>query len=190
MGRVYIGDNPCSGCGKTGIEARRHYKDGICWNCLDDLKKFRDIEKRTEGRSDKLVKFRIIRHEIPYITSSSDYENLIKSIEELLIKLDVPDGDNVATEKLYYGSYHSPSFSIERKFQGVSSTGESFYCSHGDFTIREDIAIQVYTLMQAVENFAKTAYSKGKQDGSDLLQSLAVERIKPSDFYEEVKRSR
>ena len=184
MGRVYIGENPCPGCGKKGVEARRSYKDGICWNCLSDLKKFKEFEQRTAGRSDKLVKFRVVRHEIKYLTGHQDYSNLIKAIEGLLIKLDIPDGEYVATEKLYYGSYYSESFSIGRVYKRITNNGELLRSDSEDFIIREDIAIQLHDLIKSIENLSKTAFQKGVEHGASLLQGLASERISPSDFYE------
>ena len=188
MGRVYIGDNPCPGCGKKRIEARRGYKDGICWSCLSDLKKFKEFEKRTAGRSDKLVKFRVVRHDIKYISQHQDYGNLIKSIEGLLVKLDIPDGESVATEKLYYGSYWSDSFHIGRTYKEITSNGELLVSDSEDFIIREDIAIQIHDLIKSIENLSKTAFQKGVEHGADLLHGLASERIRPSDFYERVDK--
>lgn len=37
---MYLGDIPCSGCGKTGKESRRPTKDSICYQCMDDLNKY------------------------------------------------------------------------------------------------------------------------------------------------------
>lgn len=189
MSRTYLGDVPCSGCGKTGKESRRPTKDSICYQCMDDLNKYRKILERNTGNKDTYVEFDVIAHEIRY-TADDNYNNLIGALKQLFISLDTPEADkrSTATPKVRHGNYYNNSFKILREYN-YSYNGETRW-GEGAFTIREDIAINLDSLMTALENYSHGVYLQGKKDGGNLLKSLGAQEISPDEFVERINRGK
>lgn len=60
----------------------------------------------------------------------------------------------------------------------------------GAFIIREDIAINLDSLMTALENYSHGVYLQGKKDGGNLLKSLGAQEISPDEFVERINREK
>lgn len=186
---MYLGDVPCSGCGKPGKESRRPTKDSICYQCIDDLNKYRKIIERNAGNKDTYVEFDVIAHEIRY-TADDNYNYLIGALKQLFISLDTPEADkrSTATPKVQHGNYYNSSFKIQRdysySYKGEIRRGES------TFIIREDIAINLDCLITALENYSHGVYLQGKKDGGNLLKSLGAQEISPNEFVERINREK
>lgn len=188
MSRMYLGNIPCPACGKTGIERQRPSRDSICYHCMDDLKEYRRILERNASNKDTYVDFEVITHEITY-TADDNYNNLIGALKQLFISLDTPEADKKSTEnpQLHHGKYYNNSFSIRNECRYFSYKGEARIAKVA-FVIREDIAINLDSLMTALENYSQGVYLKGKKDGGNLLKSLGSHEISPDEFIERINR--
>ena len=190
MSRIYTGDIPCPGCGKSGKESRRTSRDSICFRCMDDLRAYREILERTKNNKDTYVEFRVINNEIKYLSCNEDYDNLIAALKQLFISLDSPEMDknSTGTPKIEHGNYHNNSFSIQRDYKYMWNGSE--YRGNASFVIREDIAINMDSLVTAIENYSNAVYLLGKKDGGNLLKSLGRQEISPDEFIEKISRTR
>lgn len=187
--RFYTGDVPCEGCGKTGAESRRESRDSVCLHCLDDLKRYREIRKRTENQKDAYVQFRVIQHAIPYLSGNDAYNNLISSLRELFTLLDTPEQDcKPKMEEVKHGNYYNDSFSIQR-ISDTTPWGAQAGAFHKTyFAIREDLAYALSALITSMENYGDAALKQGKKEGANLLKRLGTEDLLPDEFVKSVKK--
>jgi hypothetical protein len=189
MSRIYTGDVPCAGCGKSGKENRRPSRDSICYQCMDDLKTYQKILERNKGNKDAYVNFSVIDHKIWYL-SGDDYGDLIAALRQLFTALDTPNADrhSIDVPEIKHGTYYSSSFSIFRHYE-YTYNGMTHY-GEGAFVIREDIALILDSLLSALENYSTTVYAEGKKDGGNLLKRLGKHEITPDEFAERIKGGR
>ncbi|GAB6120987.1 hypothetical protein [Dysgonomonas termitidis] len=183
--KLYTGDIPCSGCGRLTKECRRYYRESICFDCENDLRKYHEIKRRTKEQKDTYAQFSVINSEFVYLSDDPDYANLISALRFLFELLDtpaqeIPDESPIA--KVQHGKYWNNSFSIMRRINGYGNSIQY------PFVIREDIALALDALLTCIEEYSKKTYQAGKKDGANLLKRLGTQEITTFEFLEKVKK--
>lgn len=181
--RLYTGDVPCPGCGRTYPECKRHYKESICFECERELRKFKEIKRRTQNQKESFVDFMVDDIHIPHLSTDDSYVNFYNSLRYLLELLDTPERDELKDgplAKVRHGLYYNSSFAIGRGDRGY---GNVIF----PFVIREDIAYAVDAFLTCIEGYSHAVYLKGKREGANLLQRLGNQELSPDEFIAAVK---
>ena len=80
--KMYEGDKPCPGCGRTGKEEPRQSKDGLCRDCQESLRIGKAIVKEHEldrkyYLMDDLIKGQLTWYQIPIKEVDRALRNLL-----------------------------------------------------------------------------------------------------------------
>ncbi|EGK00488.1 hypothetical protein [Dysgonomonas gadei] len=183
--KLYTGDVPCPGCGRSTKECRRHYRESICFDCENDLRKYAEIKRRTKEQKDTYAEFSVKNSEFVYLSLDPDYANLISALRFLFELLDTPGPEIVNSNpmvKVEHGKYWNASFAIMRRVNGYGGSTQH------PFVIREDIALALDALLTCIEEYSKKTYQAGKKDGANLLKRLGTQEITTFEFLEEIKK--
>lgn len=175
----YTGDAKCAGCGKTGREVSRDYKDSLCSNCkrLLALGRAKDIELKVEYANIK-------QHYHAY--SSSRVNDFVHDMLTMLNNPTAPANTPYFSFKSTFGD-NCQCYRIDVKL--VEPLKKFFheldsYCNElKDAYNRMDKDAE-----QAVKEVKDRIYNEGVAKGRELLRQLNSGEITLDDFSKPVKR--
>jgi len=169
--RLYKGDAPCPGCGKTGRQKERYSKDSLCWDCKRLLNLGNEVSKIRTSQTDKITKVNVYMTGLHYL-SSGETHNCIVALREFLKSIsDKEKEDNCQSRSI--GFYdHSDSKNI----RGIK--------------MPPDAAEHLDTFVTALNLYSKAVYASGVKYGSNLLMQLNEGELTPNTFLKRVNGDR
>lgn len=172
--KIYKGDAPCPGCGKTGREKERYRKDGLCWDCRCLLALGQELKKTRVNQTDKITEVSIYMTELKYL-SSSETRDCIAAFREFLTSIsDKEKLDNCQSRHI--GQLDGFHRCETEEIKGIKMTPES--------------ADHLESFVTALNEYSKAVYEDGVKHGSNLLMRLNEGELTPDAFLKKVNGDR
>ncbi len=191
--KMYEGDKPCPGCGRTGKEEPRMRKDGLCRDCQESLRIGKAIVKeheldRKHYLMDDLMKGQLTWYHIPIKEVDRALRNLLGQFSQF-DKKNVGGTANLKTW-LYgvpgsgtaYDSFVLPTV----VFEAAKELCESLY--NACWQLREDRENYKKELEAKLAEEKNDIFNEGVKYGRNLLFQLNNGGITLDDFSKRIKR--
>lgn len=165
--KLYKGDSPCLGCGRTGKEKGRSAKDSLCWDCRELLSLGTEVNKLRSLQTDEIVEVNLFMTGLRYL-SSGESNLCIAALREFLSS--ISEKEKRANCKQRHIGFYNSSYSME--IRGIKMTPVS--------------AEHLECFIKALNQYSAAVYADGVKFGSNLLMQLNSGELTPDAFVKRV----
>jgi len=178
MNNLYKGNHPCAGCGRTGAEKSRIYKDDLCYDCKELIRLGQGVKKESNNFA------RVFFHKTDSFLRST-YQQFDKKDSYLYseqIAYDAKANDKLleSLEMLLKALHRGR----KKETKAQLRIGENIHGRADEYYIESETALTLFNFIKSLAEHSKIIKKKGFEEGKLLLINLNQGKITLKELEE------